>query len=78
MTSSAQRAPRDSVPETNRLELVRFSSQAARRQAIQVLVDRGQYELSASDPNVWSVGTDVVRTLLAESVPFEWLTRNAT
>jgi hypothetical protein len=63
-------------PRRNRLEIVRFSSPEARRRAIRVLVERGRYELSATDPNVWSVGTDAVRALLEENVPFEWLTRN--
>jgi hypothetical protein len=63
-------------PQRNRLEVIRFATRDARRQAIRVLVNRGQYELSANDPDVWSVRTDVVRALLAENVSFEWLTRN--
>jgi len=60
----------------NRLEMIRFPSQEARRQAIRVLIECGKYEGSASDPNVWSVRTEVVRALLQANVSFEWLTRN--
>lgn len=63
-------------PDLDRLEMIRFPSQTARLQAIRVLVARGKFTGSASDPNVWNVRTDVVRILLAEKVPFEWLTRN--
>jgi hypothetical protein len=69
-------SPVEVAPGRNRLEIIRFASQQSRRQAIRVLLNRGQYELSASDPDVWSVRTDVVRALLEENVPFEWLTRN--
>jgi hypothetical protein len=68
--------PAEIDPRRNRLEIIRFSSPEARREAIRVLVERGRYELSANDPDVWSVGTDAVRALLEENVPFEWLTRN--
>jgi hypothetical protein len=61
----------------NRLEMIRFPSREARREAIRVLLACGKYEGSASDPNVWSsVRTEVVRALLHANVPFEWLTRN--
>jgi hypothetical protein len=63
-------------PQRNRLEVIRFASRDARRHAIRVLIHRGQYELTATDPNVWSVRTDVVRALLVENVSFEWLTRD--
>jgi hypothetical protein len=66
----------DPTAGRNRLEMIRFSSREARRQAIRVLVECGKYEGSASDPNVWSVRTDVVRALLKANVPFDWLTRN--
>ena len=66
----------DPTAGRNRLEMIRFSSREARRQAIRVLLECGKYEGSASDPNVWNVRTDVVRALLQASVPFEWLTRN--
>jgi hypothetical protein len=66
----------DPTAGRNRLEMIRFSSRDARRQAIRVLLECGKYEGSASDPNVWSVRTDVVRALLQANVPFEWLTRN--
>ncbi len=66
----------DPTAGRDRLELIRFSSREARRQAIRVLLACGKYEGSAQDPNVWSVRTEVVRALLAADVPFEWLTRN--
>lgn len=65
-------------PDRNRLEIVRFPSDEARIQAIDVLLARGKLSLSTSEPNVWSVRTDVVRALMSASVPFEWLTRNLT
>ena len=66
----------DPTAGRNRLEMIRFASREARRQAIRVLLACGKYEGSASDPNVWSVRTEVVRALLQANVPFEWLTRN--
>jgi hypothetical protein len=66
----------DPITGRDRLEIIRFSSREARRQAIRVLVACGKYEGSASDPNVWSVRMDAVRALLKANVPFEWLTRN--
>ncbi len=60
----------------DRLEIIRFPSREARVQAIGVLVACGKFNGSATDPDVWNVRTDVVRALLAEDVPFEWLTRN--
>ena len=76
MNPRKQAQPAEIDSRRNRLEIIRFTSQEARRQAIRVLVQRGQYELSANEPDVWSVRTDVVRALLEENVSFEWLTRN--
>src|SRR5262245_29337609 len=76
MSPSKQPTPAEVDPRRNRLEIIRFSSPEARRQAFRVMIDRGQGELTATDPNVWSVRTDLVRALLEENVPFEWLTRN--
>lgn len=76
MSADARPLTANADPERDRLEIIKFSSQEARRQAISVLVACGKFIGSASDPNVWNVRTDVVRTLLAEQVPFEWLTRN--
>ena len=72
----AQPVPTEGDRHRNRLELIRFASPEERRQAIRVLLESGTYAGSASDPNVWTVRTEVVRTLLAAKVPFEWLTRN--
>ena len=60
----------------NRLEIIRFACPEHRRQAIRILVQRGEYELSANDPDIWNVRTNVVRALLQEHIPFEWLTHN--
>jgi hypothetical protein len=76
MSSSTQPTAAEIDPRRNRLEIIRFSSREARLQAFRAMVHRGQYELTATDPNVWSVPTDVVRVLLEENVPFEWITRN--
>ncbi len=76
MSAGTQPAPAEVDPDRNRLELIRFATREARRQAISVLVACGKFAGSASDPDVWNVRTDVVRALLAENVPFEWLTRN--
>jgi hypothetical protein len=66
----------DPTAGRNRLEMIRFASREARREAIRVLLECGKFEGPASAPNVWSVRTDVVRALLEAKVPFEWLTRN--
>jgi hypothetical protein len=76
MTVGTEPTPAETDPRRNRLEIIRFSSDEARIQAFRVMIHRGQYELSANDPNVWSVRTDFVRALLEENVPFEWITRN--
>jgi hypothetical protein len=40
-TSSAQAAPNGIIPERDRLELIRFASADAQRQAIRVLLNDG-------------------------------------
>jgi hypothetical protein len=75
MSTDAQSVPVEIDPHRNRLELIRFTSREARVQAFNVLIERGHGNVSANDPNVWSVRTDVVRALLGAGVEFEWLTR---
>ncbi|HEX5443681.1 MAG TPA: hypothetical protein VFW87_07625 [Pirellulales bacterium] len=76
MDANARRQTVEGNLARDRLEIIRFPSQEARIRAIDVLVACGKFNGSATDPNVWNVRTDVVRALLAEDVPFEWVTRN--
>ena len=63
-------------PRRNRAETIRFAAREDCSRAIDVLIACGKFEGASYEPNVWNVRTDVVRALLAENVPFEWLTRN--
>lgn len=74
MIASAQTGEID--PDRNRVEIIRFASDEAHARAIDALISRGKLAYSTSQLNVWNVRTDVVRTLSAAQVPFEWLTRD--
>ena len=62
--------------ERNRLEIIRFGSDDAQRQAIRALVEYGMLNFTSSREEEWAVETPVVRKLRELGVPFEWLTEN--
>jgi len=64
-------------PDYNRLEIIRFASADAQRQAIRVLMDRGMLNFSSNSEDKWFVGTSIARKLRELAVPFEWLTEHA-
>jgi hypothetical protein len=63
--------------ERNRLEVIRFRSGDARRQAIGVLLDYGMLNFTSYSEEEWLVRTPVARKLRDLGVPFEWLTEHA-
>lgn len=69
-----RRAP---LAERDRLEIIRFGSAEARRQAIGVLVDYGMLNFTSYSEEEWLVRTPVARKLRELGVPFEWLTEHA-
>ncbi len=75
--------PHLSVPENNangdrdRLEIIRFGSAAARRQAIGALREYGLLNFTSYSDAEWLVRTPVARKLRELGVPFDWLTEDA-
>ncbi len=65
------------VPDRDRLEIVRFLSAEARRQAIRVLLDYGMLNFTSHSEDEWLVRTPVARKLRELGVPFKWLTEHA-
>jgi hypothetical protein len=63
--------------ERDRLEIIRFSSDDAQRQAIGVLLDRGMLNFSSHKEDEWLVRTPIAQKLREVGVPFEWLSENA-
>jgi hypothetical protein len=61
----------------DRLEIIRFASADARRQAIGALLDYGMLSFTSYRDEEWLVRTPVARKLRALGVPFEWLTEHA-
>jgi hypothetical protein len=61
----------------NRLEIIRFTSADAQRQAIRVLLDCGFLNFTSNREDEWIVRTPVARKLKEFDVPFAWLTENA-
>jgi hypothetical protein len=70
---------RGSAPtaERDRLEIIRFDSAEARRQAIGALLDYGMLNFTSYADAEWLVRTPVARKLRELGVPFEWLTEHA-
>ncbi len=62
--------------ERNRVELIRFPSPDAQRQAIRVLMNRGMLNFTSFREEEWYVWSPVARLLREHGVPFEWLTEN--
>ncbi len=65
------------LADRDRLEIIRFRSDEAERQAIGVLRERGMLNLSSHRLDEWVVRTAIVRKLKELGVPFEWLTEGA-
>jgi hypothetical protein len=63
--------------ERDRLEIIRFASAEARRQAIGALRDYGMLNFTSYTDDEWLVRTPVARKLRELGVPFEWLTEHA-
>jgi hypothetical protein len=63
--------------ERNRLEIIRFQSADACRQAIRALLDYGMLNFTSYSEEEWLVQTPVARKLRELGVPFEWLTEHA-
>ena len=75
--SSAEQPAQDSANDRNRLELIRFASADAQRQAIRVLLEQGMLNFSSNREEEWLVRTPVARKLRQFGVAFEWLTEHA-
>jgi hypothetical protein len=75
--SDAERSRASSDPDRNRLEIIRFATADAQKQAIRVLLDRGMLNFSSQREEEWLVQTPVARKLRELGVPFEWLTEHA-
>jgi hypothetical protein len=63
--------------ERDRLEIIRFASADARRQAIGALIDYGMLNFTSYSEEEWLVRSPVARKLRELGVPFEWLTEYA-
>jgi hypothetical protein len=71
-------SPSEIAPlERNRLEIIRFPSADAQRQAIRALLDYGLLNFTSYREEEWLVRTPVARKLRDLGVPFEWLTEHA-
>jgi hypothetical protein len=75
--SSSETAANGDLLERDRLELIRFASADAQRQAIRGLLDRGMLNFTSHHEEEWLVRTPVARKLREIGVPFEWLTEHA-
>ena len=65
-----------SDPDRNRLEIIRFPTADAQRQAIRALMDRGLLNFSSYSEEEWLVRTPVALKLRQLGVPFEWLSEH--
>ena len=77
--ADAARATQEHDPADgrDRLEIIRFRSADARRQAIGALLDYGMLNFTSYSEEEWLVRTPVARKLRQLGVPFEWLTERA-
>jgi hypothetical protein len=64
------------IPDRQRLEILRFSSAEAQRQAIRALMERGMLNFTSNRVEEWLVQTSVARKLRELGLPFEWLTEH--
>lgn len=75
-TSSFNHAANGTDADRERLEVLRFASADAQRQAIRVLLERGLLNFTSSREEEWLVRTSIARKLRELGVPFEWLTEH--
>jgi hypothetical protein len=73
---SVDPAPNGSIPDRGVLEILRFGSAEAQRQAIRALMERGMLNFTSHREEEWLVQTSVARKLRELGVPFEWLTEH--
>ncbi|HTU91987.1 MAG TPA: hypothetical protein VMF69_18030 [Gemmataceae bacterium] len=73
---SVNQAANGSVPDRERLEVLRFDSEDAQRQAIRVLMERGMLNFTSNREEEWLVQTSIARKLRELGVPFDWLTEH--
>ena len=76
-TSSTEHAPSSNLLDRDRLEILRFASADAQRQAIRALLDRGMLNFTSYREEEWLVRTPIARKLRELGVPFDWLTEHA-
>jgi hypothetical protein len=74
--SSVNRTANGTVADRERLEILRFDSADAQRQAIRALMERGLLNFTSNSEDEWLVGTALARKLRELGVPFEWLTEH--
>jgi hypothetical protein len=67
----------DPAAGRNRLEIIRFATADAQRQAIGALMERGMLNFTSYCEEEWLVRTSIARKLRELGVPFEWLTEHA-
>lgn len=60
----------------NRLEIIRFLTADAQRQAIRALMDCGMLNFTSYSEEEWLVQTPVARALRDLGIPFEWLSEH--
>ena len=70
-----ERGPTDG---RDRLEIIRFPSRDARRQAIGALLDYGMLYFTSYSEEEWLVRTPVARKHRQLRVPFAWLTERVS
>ena len=75
-TSSVNQAANGNAPDRERLEILRFNSAEAQRQAIRALMERGMLNFTSNREEEWLVQTSVARKLRELGVQFEWLTEH--
>ena len=73
---SVHPTPNGSIPDRERLEILRFGSAEAQRQAIRALMERGMLNFTSNREEEWLVQTSAARKLREVGVPFEWLTEH--
>jgi hypothetical protein len=74
--SSINQAANGTVVDGERLEILRFASAEAQRQAIRALLERGMLNFTSNKEEEWLVRTSIARKLRELGVPFEWLTEH--
>jgi hypothetical protein len=72
----ASPASNGSIPDRERLEILRFGPAEAQQQAIRALMDRGMLNFTSIREEEWVAQTSVARKLREVGVAFEWLTEH--